>query len=194
LTVLEIGGAYAHRFASFLEFLGIPYLVITDIDSVDPENKRTACRADTLGAVTSNASLTFFFGKKLVKDLVDLKPENQVLFNGVCLVSYQRPTDVPGFTTANSMHGRTFEEALIYEQLELFRDKKIDIKVDLPAGDNYGGVYQTIFEHVKSDSFKKTEFALDVASTTENWNSPKYIADALIWLEKRLTPTVEEIA
>jgi putative ATP-dependent endonuclease of the OLD family len=194
LTVLEIGGAYAHRFASFLEFLGIPYLVITDIDSVDPANKRKACRADMPGAVTSNASLKFFFDKKLIQDLVELEPEKQVLFNGVCLVAFQRPTDVAGFTTANSMHGRTFEEALIYEKLELFRDKKIDIEIDLPTGDSYEGVHQSIFEHVKSDSFKKTEFALDVASSAESWNSPKYIADALLWLEKRLTPTVVEIA
>ncbi|MEY8239748.1 MAG: ATP-dependent endonuclease, partial [Cycloclasticus sp.] len=36
LTTLEVGGAYANRFASLLEFLGMPYLVITDLDSVDP--------------------------------------------------------------------------------------------------------------------------------------------------------------
>jgi predicted ATP-dependent endonuclease of OLD family len=34
LTVLEVGGAYAYRFKSLIEFLGITCLVITDIDSV----------------------------------------------------------------------------------------------------------------------------------------------------------------
>ena len=42
LTTLEVGGAYALRFAGLLEFLHIPYLVITDIDSVDPANNRKA--------------------------------------------------------------------------------------------------------------------------------------------------------
>jgi hypothetical protein len=36
LTVLEVGGAYAHRFEGLLSFLRIPYLVITDLDSVAP--------------------------------------------------------------------------------------------------------------------------------------------------------------
>lgn len=34
LSILEVGGAYAFRFKSLLEFLGIPALVITDLDSV----------------------------------------------------------------------------------------------------------------------------------------------------------------
>ncbi|MDO8607038.1 MAG: AAA family ATPase [Phaeospirillum sp.] len=34
LSILEVGGAFAHRFKTLLEFLGITALVITDIDSV----------------------------------------------------------------------------------------------------------------------------------------------------------------
>lgn len=33
-TILEIGGAYGHRFQSLIEFLGITTLIITDLDSV----------------------------------------------------------------------------------------------------------------------------------------------------------------
>lgn len=36
LSVLEVGGAYAHIFRSLIEFLGITALIITDIDSVRP--------------------------------------------------------------------------------------------------------------------------------------------------------------
>jgi hypothetical protein len=36
LSVLEIGGAFGHRFRKLVEFLGITTLVITDIDSVLP--------------------------------------------------------------------------------------------------------------------------------------------------------------
>lgn len=39
LTVLEVGGAYAHRFEGLLSFLHIPYLVITDLDSVQPKGQ-----------------------------------------------------------------------------------------------------------------------------------------------------------
>jgi len=34
LSILEVGGAYAYKFKSLIEFLGIPALVITDLDSV----------------------------------------------------------------------------------------------------------------------------------------------------------------
>lgn len=33
-TLIEIGGAYAYKFIPFIEFLGIPCLILTDIDSV----------------------------------------------------------------------------------------------------------------------------------------------------------------
>lgn len=33
-TLIEIGGAYAHKFIPFIEFLGVPCLILTDLDSV----------------------------------------------------------------------------------------------------------------------------------------------------------------
>ncbi|MGA1860974.1 ATP-dependent endonuclease [Azospirillum sp. 11R-A] len=36
LSILEIGGAFGHRFRSLIEFLGITTLIVTDIDSVLP--------------------------------------------------------------------------------------------------------------------------------------------------------------
>ncbi len=34
LSILEVGGAFGHRFKELIEFLGITTLIITDIDSV----------------------------------------------------------------------------------------------------------------------------------------------------------------
>jgi predicted ATP-dependent endonuclease of OLD family len=36
LTILEVGGAFGHRFKTLIEFLGLTTLIITDIDSVGP--------------------------------------------------------------------------------------------------------------------------------------------------------------
>lgn len=44
LSVIEVGGAYAHLFRGIVEFLNVQTLVITDIDSVDPADKRKAKR------------------------------------------------------------------------------------------------------------------------------------------------------
>lgn len=49
LTMLEIGGAYGHRFQSLIEFLGITTLIITDLDSVQgsvPEAEPSAINPD----------------------------------------------------------------------------------------------------------------------------------------------------
>src|SRR3546814_20992859 len=41
LTVMEVGGAYAHRFYDLLNFLELRTLIITDIDSVAPNASNT---------------------------------------------------------------------------------------------------------------------------------------------------------
>jgi hypothetical protein len=183
LTVLEVGGAYASRFASLLEFLDIHYLVITDLDSVDPTNHRKVCRADTVGAVTSNASLKFFFGKTTVSDLIELNPEEQVLAKDTCYVAFQKSTPVDGYEPDNPMHGRTFEETFVYQNMQLFRDKGIDLGTDIPDDQGWEQEYSAVFGRVKSSSFKKTEFALDVVSSSTDWSTPQYIADGLRWLQ-----------
>lgn len=184
LTVLEVGGAYASRFASLMEFLGIPYLVITDLDSVDPTDKRKVCRADTAGAVTSNASLKFFLNKSVIGDLVKVNHTEQILADGSSFLAFQKPTIVTCNKLKKEMHGRTFEEAFVYQNMQLFRDSKIGFGADLPDDQDFENEYNAIFERVRSSSFKKTEFALDVASVTVDWETPQYIADGLRWLEK----------
>jgi hypothetical protein len=91
LCILEVGGAFGHKFKSLIEFLGLPVLVITDLDSVEltpnpqgdagddetefetpgagagepPENKRgTKCLPSVVGAVTSNQTLIQWLPKK----------------------------------------------------------------------------------------------------------------------------------
>lgn len=46
LTILEVGGAFAHRFKELIEFVGITTLVITDIDSVLPKPVAAADAGD----------------------------------------------------------------------------------------------------------------------------------------------------
>lgn len=91
LSILEVGGAFAHRFKSLIEFLGLVALVITDLDSVtlvadnleEDENEPTEfevpnaensqppvsragkkCLASEPGALTSNQTLIQWLPKK----------------------------------------------------------------------------------------------------------------------------------
>lgn len=90
LSILEVGGAFAHRFKSLIEFLGLVALVITDLDSVklvaateDDENEEIefevpsteadqpplkksgkTCLPTEPGALTSNQTLIQWLPKK----------------------------------------------------------------------------------------------------------------------------------
>lgn len=96
-SIMEVGGAFAHKFKSLLEFLGIVTLIITDIDSslpvvapqqADANNQAQneeddddldediigagkACLVSTAGAVTSNQTLlTWLPRKRAIADLL----------------------------------------------------------------------------------------------------------------------------
>jgi len=192
LTVLEVGGAYAHRFAELFKFIGIPYLIITDIDSVDPNNARKSCRADTPGAKTSNACLKFFYDKDItVEQLANKGKVDQIFADGSCYLTFQKHVSVDGFQEDEKMHGRTFEETFIYENLNLFKDRRVSTSVTLE--NDHDKDYEYIYKLVKSDNFKKAEFALDIVFSEEDWKVPNYIKAGLIWLQSKLENQLKTI-
>lgn len=191
LTILEVGGAYAHKFSSLLEFIGLHYLVITDIDSVDPANNRSACRADKNGSVTSNAAIKFFLGKDSIVELGSLNPENQEVSDGYGYISYQKPSSVEGYGDGVTMHGRTLEETFIYENISLYRSGNLPSNIAFDDPPELENEYTRVYEAIKSSSFKKTEFALDVSTSQHEWSVPEYIQDGLVWLEGETTLNTE---
>lgn len=181
ITLLEVGGAYASRFAGLLEFLGIPYLVITDIDSVDLSNSRKACIANHEGAVTSNSSIKYFLDTEKISDLNELKQDDFIVADNKTFIAYQKPTPTPVYGEDVQMHGRTLEEAIIYENIKAFKSSKLQSEITFT--DNAENDHEAVFEAVKSSTFKKTEFAIDLLVSEYDWETPSYIANGLAWLE-----------
>lgn len=193
LTVLEVGGAYAHRFEGLLEFLGIPYLVITDLDSVEAVGHHKKCKANSVGALTSNESLKHFFGITTVAELMAFSVDQKQNIAKDRFVTFQ--ADVPVIDGENilQMRPRTLEEAFYYENFSLVRSGEISIDKALPNDLNMA--YDNIYEYVVSSNFKKTDFAMDVLSGAQDWHVPQYISVGLQWLEQRLSPrppTIEQ--
>ena len=93
--------------------------------------------------------------------------------------------------TAIELGGRTFEEAFIYENPDLFKDGKVTTSITLEG--DHDKDHGQIYELVKSDSFKKAEFALDIVFSEEEWNVPHYIKVGLIWLKSRLGNQFETV-
>lgn len=197
LTILEVGGAYSMRFAKLMEFLGIPYLVITDIDSVDPTNKLKGCKATNAGAVTSNASIKYFFpGSDLVSDLTVKADADHIQAGNMRFVSYQKMVEIEYGGAVHNFHGRTLEEAFVYENHELFSSGKLTIGVNIPA--DAAAFHDVVWKRIKSSTFKKTEFAMDVLARNPGveegtpWMVPQYIAIGLRWLENRMVDQAVE--
>ncbi|MDR0241620.1 MAG: AAA family ATPase [Burkholderia sp.] len=184
LTILEVGGAYAHRFEGLLEFLRIPYLVVTDLDSVEPTGYPTTCRADVAGARTSNASLKKLCGKSTVAELTAMSPADKIHTSKDRCIAFEVGVQVSEGGAQLEMIPRTFEEAIAYENFELLRTEALSIGKDIPS--NLSEAYTVIYERISSKEFKKTEFAMDLLATKSRWTVPAYIAEGLCWLELRL--------
>ena len=148
LSILEVGGAFAHKFKSLIEFLGLITLVITDLDSVavvaapddseatdfevpnavagQPAVKKsgTACLPSTPNAVTSNQSLIQWLPKKeTIAELLAATDTDKYQQadggNGFKVrVTYQVPTNVTWNGTTVRLCGRTLEEAFGLENAE----------------------------------------------------------------------------
>lgn len=188
LTLLEVGGAYAYRFEGLLSFLRIPYLVITDLDSVTPDAAAIACRGDTQDAQTSNASLKKILGKSTVLELMALGRDEKINDEKDCCIAFQCDITVTDQGSQRTMRPRTLEEAFAYDNFSLLREGKITIGKAIP--DDLEAAYQTIYDRIRSSTFKKTDFAMGLLAGDGAWETPAYIADGLIWLEAKLYPPI----
>ncbi len=188
LTVLEVGGAYAYRFKGLLSFLRIPYLVIADLDSVTPDAAANACRGDTPDARTSNASLKNILGESTVDELMALRADEKVNEEKDCCVAFQRDITVTDQGNQRTMRPRTLEEAFAYDNFSLLRERKITIGKAIP--NDLDAAYQTIYDRIRSSTFKKTDFAMRLLAGNEAWQTPAYISEGLTWLEGKLYPSI----
>jgi hypothetical protein len=184
LTILEVGGAYAHRFEGLLDFLRIPYLVVTDLDSVAPTGYPSTCRADVTGARTSNASLKKLCGKGTVTELIAMSPANKIDTSKDRCIAFEIGVLVSEDGAHLEMIPRTLEEAIAYENFALLRAKTLSIGKAIPS--LLPDAYTVIYEQISSKDFKKTDFAMDLLAAKSKWTVPTYIAEGLRWLELRL--------
>jgi len=189
LTTLEVGGAHAHRFEGLLSFLKIPYLIITDLDSVSEEKNHPACRADTPGAITSNPVLKRLLGVRTIDELVAMKDADKEDLNHDRFITFQLDVDVEHKGEQNTLRPRTFEESIAYHNLGLIQSGELRILPgEFPS--QLADAYEQIYQKIRSSDFKKTDFAISLLLTQHNWKVPGYIEEGLHWLQTRLSRRV----
>jgi predicted ATP-dependent endonuclease of OLD family len=167
VTILEVGGAYAHMFFPLLDFLGLPSLILTDFDSVGPlkDGHRTSSVVH-VGDRTTNATIKEWFRDKEAtpKQLLDFA-ETDKRVKGNRYLAYQVPE------VSKTATGRTFEDSFILANPGIFGSMQgtSDADTEQKAAD-------------QANSHKKSEFALTYSITQTTWRTPRYIERGLEWL------------
>lgn len=202
VTWLEIGGSHAHRLRLLIEQLGLNTLIITDLDAKDSANKSVP-PARGLGLKARNETLKTWVPKDEALDsLLDAKEEHLSLFDssgyGV-RVAYQLPVQA-NFKKTSSVEllANTFEDALVYENLELFKT--------LDGASLMGRFRRSIEEAVDASDLAtrlagdlakggKAEFAMELlyGSAIDTMTVPSYINKGLLWLAAQLKRREDDV-
>ncbi|MDD9997922.1 MAG: AAA family ATPase [Rhodospirillaceae bacterium] len=194
ISLLEIGGAHAHRLKPLLSTLGLLSLVVTDLDSI-PETGSTKARPERgKGYRTGNTTLKRWIPKmEPLDDLLDLRDDAKQTADGLIRVAYQSPITVEykeGESESEAIP-YTFEDSLALTNLALFRGytNPVGLLNKLQTAlekDTLEDASKDMFSNLEKGS--KAEMALDLLyrSEPDELEPPSYIADGLKWLEKNL--------
>ena len=173
-ALIEIGGAYAHKFIPFIEFLGVPCLILTDLDSVaDRISKGGKVVKKSVvvsqGETTSNETIKWWIRRN--KGL----PENDTSKIDLTVITSMSPDDktrgkchIEFQTAENGLCGHSLEEAV-----RNVNRKHYDL------GDS------TSEEELEFKGKSKTDFALDLICKCADYCVPAYIKSGLTWLNNQ---------
>ncbi|WP_239709059.1 AAA family ATPase [Luteibacter sp. 9133] len=205
VTLLEVGGSHAHRLRPLLDALGIPCLVITDIDALG--GKKAVPVARKAAQVTGNPTLRSWLksiGKTRDIDvLLDLPADDKTIIGDdlyAIRMAYQTPlaASVPaGSPNAEALPG-TFEDALVWTNLAHFegtRGKGLAGAVarEIAKAADTEALGAGLFKAIEVGD--KAEFALGVlyAPDFDNIVPPSYIEEGLAWLQTRIIKKKHEM-
>ena len=180
VTITEVGGAYAHKFKELLEFINVPTLIITDIDSIDINTHRSACKVELNENIeTSNQTIIKFTGKKKIKDLLSIENENKNFNNIRIAFQIKENKDLAC--------GRSFEEAFLLKNAAILsKNVKLNASIEYfgtkEAGSLVNDSYNETLNLLKRVS--KSDFAFDIM-LLDGWETPKYIQEGLEWLKQK---------
>lgn len=173
VCTVEVGGAYAHLFRKLIEFLELPALVITDLDSIDGTTKKKAPVAS--GHATSNATLSQWLpGSSSLPTLMAAAEAQKT--SGRVRVAYQVPE------AAGQPCARSFEEAFVYANAAWLITNKAKLLGTGAAFTHADAAALTVDAY--NIDLPKVDFALDLLAN-EGWVTPMYIRQGLEWLAKQ---------
>lgn len=172
-ALIEIGGAYAYKFIPFIDFLGVPCLILTDLDSVADRKgrggkivKKSVVVSE--GETTSNETIKWWFRRNKgnpdddseieLSEIIAMTPDDKT--RGKCHIEFQ--------TTEKGLCGHSLEEAIRNVNRKHYKLRnKIKEK------------------NLEFTGKSKTDFALNLIYDCPDYCVPDYIKSGLKWLNKQ---------
>jgi predicted ATP-dependent endonuclease of OLD family len=195
ITILPVGGSHSHKFKPLIEKLGIPTLVITDIDPVDTNKKRSSIepKRGQANIVSGNSSIREWgIEQTKLDELLDLGRDSKILLNDELRIAYQFPVIIDLNGTKDEAIAATFEDSLVYANLKALLDVDIDShgiikKIKETAKKSTTNEFlNEIYSNIHGDSSGKVSFALELIYQLEKVKAPLYIREGLEWLQEKL--------
>ena len=205
ISVIEVNGRHAHSFRKLIEKIGIAALIVTDIDATDTkvgedgkEIHPSVITAKGNGYKTGNPSIkSWLSGKEQIDDLLALD-EKEKLVNNV-RIAFQTPVNVKWDKNKDELTEvcpYTFEDALIFTNLELFRREGLKkmgaittIANLLKHSNSANELQNKIFKKLESKSgFQKADFTISLLYKDDlvDLVAPVYIQEGLEWMKSYL--------
>ena len=170
-ALIEVGGAYAHKFIPFIDFLGVPCLILTDLDSVAEQTNKDGKVVNksvvvSLGTTTSNETIKWWIrrnkglpdddtSKIALSDIIAMTSDDKT--RGKCHIEFQ--------TAENGLCGHSLEEAI----------RNVNRK-------HYNLGKRISEKKLEFTGKSKTDFALDLIYKCSDYCIPDYIKSGLKWL------------
>ena len=197
ISTLEIGGSHAFKLRPLIELLGIPTLIITDIDAIEKDSNSKIRPERGQGYRTGNFTLKNWLPcVEAIDSLADLPENRKISENTSIRVAYQTPVSI-AFFPEEEVIPSTFEDSLALTNLSLFIAMKkatglLGKMVVAASNDDTEEILNEMFDSLKGG--KKAEMALELLFHKEpkELDTPVYISEGLKWLEERLSRTSEK--
>ncbi|MFS7192153.1 AAA family ATPase [Serratia proteamaculans] len=218
ISILEVGGAHAHRLRALIDILGLPTLIITDTDAQNPplklpgddQNSSSGAKPKAIrpelgkGYITGSHTIKIWLGIEGKLDTVLKMPKHEKI-RGKVMIAFQYGIRIKvGKDEEAEAFPYTFEDAIALTNSELFK------KVEKPTGmmrkmqdalnhDTLEQCCEKLYLALKDD---KAEMALDLLYCADpaELTAPTYIQEGLDWLKielevasRDLTPEVPKV-
>jgi len=198
ISILEIGGSHAHTIRPLIEDLEIITLIITDLDS-SLDKKSVQAELGKKLKTTNNTLKKWHPKIDDIDLLLKLEDSKKITDGGLVRVAYQTGIEIPKESydkEAYTIYPYTFEDALAFTNLELFKKELLETKfskkiyLELNADKSLNEVAKELFKYLRNTGDVKAQFALDILFVEDpaKINVPQYIVDGFEWLKLRLEP------